>query len=177
MTTFPLLASAGAASGSAGGVMEVSNQLVLLTWVAFGIAAWLLHRIAWKPILRAMEKRERDIEKSVADAARLREQTARATEEQKRILEETTVKAQEILDGARRTAATMSAEIEARSREQARQLLDQAAADIERRKAHAVASLRAEAAALAGELAARILEEERLSEAAERYTRRAAERL
>ena len=177
MTLLPPLASAGAAPGGPGGVMDVSNTMVVLTWLAFGIAAWLLHRIAWKPILRGLEKREHDIAKSVADAARAREQTARALEEQKRVLEETGIKAREILDDAQRTAATMTAEMENRAREQARKMVDEAAAEIERRKVQAMASLQNEAAVLAGELAARILEEERPSEAARRYTRRQIDHL
>ena len=36
-------------------VMQISDKMILLTWLAFGLTAFLLHKLLWKPILRAVE--------------------------------------------------------------------------------------------------------------------------
>jgi len=42
-------------------VMNVAPQMMGLTWLVFGIVAALLYKLAWKPILGALEKREATI--------------------------------------------------------------------------------------------------------------------
>ena len=52
-------AHSGLAALAPTSAIDISGKMVLLTWTAFLIAAILLHRLAWKPILRALDKRER----------------------------------------------------------------------------------------------------------------------
>ena len=50
-------------------VMQGSDKMILLTWLAFGIAALCLHKLLWKPILRAVEGREKAISDALDGAA------------------------------------------------------------------------------------------------------------
>ncbi len=53
-------------------VLGFDGQMVLLTWVAFLIAAVLLGKLLWKPILNVLEAREAEIKNSLDDAAKAR---------------------------------------------------------------------------------------------------------
>ena len=46
-------------------VMQISDKMILLTWLAFGLTAFLLHKLLWKPILRG-RGRERSISEALA---------------------------------------------------------------------------------------------------------------
>lgn len=55
-----------------GAVLGFDGEMVLLTWVAFLIAALVLGKLLWKPILRFVEAREGEIKASLDDAAKAR---------------------------------------------------------------------------------------------------------
>lgn len=156
-----VMAVASDASGAARprSQMDLSGTMSLLTWVTFILAAIVLYRIAWKPILRTLDKRERDIAKSVEDMDKARAATAGALEEQKRILAEADVRARQIVEEARRSAEAMAVALDQKARGEARGMVEEAAREIERHRLEAVASLRREAAELAIEAAGRILSE------------------
>ena len=76
------------------------NPIFLLSQIVnFAVLAFLLHRFAYKPILKMLDQRRERIEKGLEDA-RLAEE-ARANAEQER---------QQILDGARAEAQRVVAE-------------------------------------------------------------------
>ena len=137
--------------------MDVSGTMVLMTWLSFGVAAVILHRIAWKPMLRALDRREGMIRRSVEDAEKARKAIEHASERQKTVLAEADAKARGIVDEARKAAAAAAALIEAEARADARRLVDEAAVEIDNCRRKAVESLRSDAARLAADLAERIL--------------------
>ncbi len=171
----PMIATAdpAAAPGAHHSEMDVSSTMVLMTWLSFGVAAFLLHRIAWKPMLRALERREAVIRKSVADAEKVRQSIDHAAERQKAILAAADAKARGIAEEARKAAAAMTVSIERDAREQARRLADDAALQIENSRRKAIESLRGDAAALAADLAERILTERAAGPEGAAFTERA----
>ncbi len=60
------------------GGLTFDASMVLLTWVAFIIAAVLLGKLIWKPILKFLEERESEIKESLEDAAKARKAAADA---------------------------------------------------------------------------------------------------
>ncbi len=60
------------------GGLTFDASMVLLTWVAFIIAAVLLGKLIWKPILKFLEDRESEIKTSLEDAAKARQAAADA---------------------------------------------------------------------------------------------------
>lgn len=153
--------------------MDVSGRMVVLTWVSFGLAAFILHRIAWKPMLRALERREAMIRKSIEDAEKARKSVEHAAERQKAMLGDADAKARGIAEDARKAAAAMTVSIERDAREQARRLADDAAVQIENSRRKAIESLRGDAAALAADLAERILTERAAGPEGAAFTERA----
>jgi len=53
-------------------VMDVSEQMILLTWIVFGVAAVCLHKLLWKPILKAVDNREKSVSEALEGAEQAR---------------------------------------------------------------------------------------------------------
>jgi F-type H+-transporting ATPase subunit b len=153
-------------------VMQVSGAMVVLTWAAFGVAAFLLHRLAWKPILRTLDKRETDIRASLEKAQRAREEAERSENRSRQIVEQATEQAQALLEETRLSARKMAENMEVEAREQTRRLMEQAAHDIESAKDRAMTELRRESGRLAVDMTERILQEELSEERRRVYTER-----
>lgn len=158
-------------------VMKVSHELVLLTWATFLIAAFLLHKLAWKPLLRALEHREKGIRDALDGAAAARQETARVREEGRKAVAEAAEKARLLAEEARRAAARTAAAIEQEARDQARRLLEEADREIAAARQRAAEDVRRESARLAVDMAGRLLRDEVTPEQMTAYTRRVARTL
>ena len=143
---------------------EVESQLfspdvsmMLLTWVTFFLLLAILHRYAWKPILEALDNRERTIAKSIEDAEHIKQEMQRLDQtRQDRIAEAETV-AQKILDQARKGAREASKVIQEKTREEAKILLENAQREIKEEREKAQAGLRYESAQVAISLAEKLI--------------------
>lgn len=140
-------------------LMSVSTQMMGLTWLTFGLMAFILYKKAWKPILAGLDKREADIRRAVEDAAKLKAELAQLDERQRRIIAEADDKARDILDNARTAAAEAARVIENKAREEAEIVLGNAQREIRLERDKALASLRRESADLAIDLSRRIIGE------------------
>ena len=164
--------AADAANAKAFNVMTVSGEMVLLTWATFLAATILLFKLAWKPILQALAKREDRIRGSLAEADKARALAARTQENNRKLLDEAQRQAREIVDEARRAAGKSAADADRQARDSVKRMLADADRDIARARAEALEALRRESAALAVDLADRFLERETPPEARAAYTAR-----
>ena len=146
------------AEAQMGSVLEVSDKMVALTWLAFLIACFALYKLAWKPIGQALDRREDKIRQSLKEAADIQSRAAMDREAQKMIMAEATKEAAAIVERARTAAEATAKAVEANSRAEAENLIRDAQAEIVRAKEKAVAELRREASDLALEVAGRVLE-------------------
>lgn len=148
---------AGAGEHAAPGLLDINTKLMGLTWVTFAIMAFILYRVAWKPILNALDQREKDIQKAIEDATKTREELARIDEKRQAVLAEADAKAKDIVDTARRAAVDAAQTIESKAREEAQILIQNAEREIGAAQGRAVAALRKESADLAISLAKRVI--------------------
>jgi F-type H+-transporting ATPase subunit b len=134
-------------------------QLGLFFWtlLIFLAVFFVLRRFAWKPILQAIHEREHKIESSLQEAALAREEMSRLKSDNEALIREARAEREQILKEAQnareeiiRLARSEAAEAGAKEREKASQL-------IEAEKSAALAHIREVAAALAVEVAERIL--------------------
>ena len=137
--------------------MDVSETMVLLTWVSFLTAAFLLHKLAWKPIMAALDKREGAIKKSLGDLKMAQMQIESLNAQQQEMVADADRKVQEILAQGRQAAQALADTIDARAKEDARQLLEDARQDIHAARDRAVRELREESAALVVDLAGKLV--------------------
>jgi len=153
-------AAASAPAGKAAfNVIQMDNTMVILTWVCFFITAFVLYKIAWKPILAALEKREGDIQRALDSAEAAKKIAAESEQRGQALIAEADAKAREIVDQARQAAETAGAAIRAKAQEEARGFLDGARREIEEARLKAEAALRRESASLAITLAGRLVRE------------------
>jgi F-type H+-transporting ATPase subunit b len=139
--------------------MDVSGNMVLLTWLTFLLATYILYKMAWKPILAALDKRESEIKKSLDEASKARAETAKMEDTQKKMIGEADDKAREILDQARKAAGEVATMIETKAKKEAGFLVENARREIELARDKATAALRRESAELAVELAQKVIRE------------------
>ena len=145
--------------GPSPGVMDISPYMMGLTWLTFLLVSIILYKVAWKPILAALEKRERDIKRSIDEAARVRAETARLEAVQKTMIATADDKAREIVDQARRAAGEVAETIATKARQEAQFMVENARHDIAQARDKATAALRRESAQLAIDLAGKVIRE------------------
>ncbi len=122
-----------------------SGEMVLLTWVAFLVAAVVLGKLLWRPILRFVEAREDEIKASLADAEKARkaagEADAKAAETLAQAEREARAKADAQAQAAQRHVAALEAEareaIAARRRAAEERLEEERAEALKRLGEHA----------------------------------------
>ena len=138
-------------------VMQVSDKMVLLTWLAFGIAALCLHKLLWRPILRAVEGREKSISDALGGAAQARRELADAEARKLQVAEQAVEEAREVAERASREAAAVVARADRDAKAVAQRRLDEAeqAIAVEQRKA--VEAVRLDMAAHIGVALERLL--------------------
>jgi F-type H+-transporting ATPase subunit b len=157
----PGTAAAAPKHGEAGppNVMKVDPQMIGLTWLVFGLVAALLYKLAWKPILRALEQREALIRQSLDNAAKLRDELGKLDQQRQEVLAEADRKARDVLAEARKAAGETAAQIEQKARGEAQALVENARREITAAEEQAKAGLRQETATLALAVASRLLQE------------------
>lgn len=152
---------AHAEAGHAGGpdIMSVSAPLMILTWITFILMTVILYKIAWKPILRALEERESGIRKSLEEAEKARADAAEAEQRRQKAMEQAQANSQALLDQARVAAQETARTIETQARQDAKTLVEDARREIESATEKARAELRRETSELAVAVATKILGE------------------
>ena len=141
----------------AAGVTDINTQMIVLTWITFGLLAAVLYKVAWKPILAGLEKREADIRKALDDAKKATDELAKIEDSRARVIAEADGKAREIVEAARKGAIDAAAVIQAKSREDAQLMIATAQREIQSAQEKAMAALRKESAELAISLSRKIL--------------------
>jgi F-type H+-transporting ATPase subunit b len=133
--------------------------MMAMTWVTFLIAAAILYKVAWKPILRALDARESKIRKSVEDAEKARKDAAETEARCRAMLADAQKQASQTVENGRATAEELARTIESRAREEAARAVQNAKREIEAAAVVARESLRRESADLAISIASKLMDE------------------
>lgn len=139
--------------------IEVDGKMVLWTWIVFGLMVVVLYKIAWKPILAALDQREKDIQDTIDNAEQVRAELAGIGQLRSETIAEADEKSRSILDAARQGAQEQARVIETKAREDTQIIQENASRDIETARAKAEATLKRESGDWAVELAGKILGE------------------
>ena len=140
-------------------LLTIEPGLIIWTFVTFGILLLILKKLAWKPLLESLAKREERIHSDLQRTEHAREEAEKLLVEHKKMMQSAEIEARRIIDESRGTAEKISSDLLAKANEQAAQLTVQARAEIQREKETALAQLRTEIADLAISAAAKILKE------------------
>lgn len=148
-----------AAGGGEGGLMSPNAQMVIWTWVTFGLVSLLLYKTAWKPILAALEAREERVRQSIDDAEKAREELERIAETRDRMLAEAEAETKRLIAEARAGAQEAATVIERKATEKAKILYENAERDIEALRDRTAAELRNAEVDMVVRLAGRLVTE------------------
>jgi F-type H+-transporting ATPase subunit b len=144
-----LLLAATPAHAAESSPLDINVGLMIWTFLIFGIVLAALYKFAWPNILGAVERREAHIRELLEQAEADRAAAAAATEENRRILEETRGRVQEALAESRTQGEKMRAELLAEARREQQELLERARRDIAAEREVALDSVRRDAVELA----------------------------
>jgi F-type H+-transporting ATPase subunit b len=141
------------------GLFDINTGLSLWTLIVFGILLALLGKFAWGPILRGLEARERNIQGSIDDAARLRSEAANALDRHRRQLREARHEASQIIVEAKEAASRLGSELESKAREESAAIVQRARREIEMERDAVLEAIRKETVGLALAAASRLVQQ------------------
>lgn len=128
--------------------------------VAFGVAAFILHKYVWPKILKGLQDREQKIRNEIDSAEQARKQAADALKRYEASLAEARAEAQAMLDKTKQDQQRLAQELKAKADQDLAAMRERATRDIEAAKREAIAEIYSQAAAMASELAAKVLRRE-----------------
>ena len=125
-----------AAAGGGGGLGDIARQtgeqfgfntsLFISQLISFLIVAFLLHRFAYKPILKVLEQRREEIAKGLANAEEIKKQLAQAEVSRQKTLSDANTQANKLIEEARAVAAKVQEQETQRAIATAEQIIDKA---------------------------------------------------
>lgn len=139
------------------GLFDINTGLSLWALIVFLILLLLLAKFAWGPILNALETRERNIQSSIDDAARLRKEASDTLDEHRLRLREARHEARHIIAEAKEAAARLGSEMEAKAREESAAIVQRARREIEVERDAVLEAIRKETVGLALAAASRLV--------------------
>ena len=143
---------------AAGGLTDINFGLTLWTVVLFILFAVLMSKLGWKPLLKAIEEREKGIKGAVDNAQKAHTEAQALLAQHKEMLREAGREREDIIKRALKDAEQLKADLSARARAESDQMVQRAHEQIEREKGQAILELRAEVADLAVQAASKIVE-------------------
>ncbi len=130
-------------------MLDLDPGLMIWAWVTFFVLLIILYKVAWKPILSTIEKRENTIKDSIDRAEKAKEEAESLLEKHTEMIKKAEEESQKMLKENRELAEKSRQELLEQAKENAENILNKAKAEIEKEKDDALYSLRSEVADLA----------------------------
>lgn len=143
----------------AGNPLAINPGVIVWTTVTFLLLLFVLKKSAWKPILSSLSQREKLIRDSLEEAEKARQETEKMIAENKVSMAKAEGEAQKIIAQGREYAENLKAQILEASKIEAKKLLDDAKAEIQRKNQEAFLQLKEQVADIAVDAAEKIIKE------------------
>ncbi len=139
----------------------VTPDIGTIFWMLlmFIILLVILKKFAWKPILNALDNREKSIEDSLRSADRAREEMEQLKADNEKIMAKARLERDNMLKETKQTSDRILGEAKIKATEEARLLIEATRAVIENEKSSAVDEIRRQVAELSLDIAEMILRE------------------
>ena len=138
-------------------MLNIEPGLLIWTLITFALLLFVLRKVAWTPLLTALEQRETTIRESLEEAQRAREEAQALLDENQRVLADANREASRILEQGREEAERQRASMTEQSRQEAQRLIEAARRDIAQERQAAIQDLKGTAADLAMQATGRLL--------------------
>ena len=134
--------------------------LIIWTTIIFTLLLVLLKKFAWKPILSAVDERNKSIEEALKAADKAKEEMATLNADNERILTEAKKERDALLKEAREIKETIISEAKKNATDEADKIIISAKSQINNDKMKALVELKNEIAGLSIEMTEKILKSE-----------------
>ena len=134
--------------------------LIFWTTVIFLLFWTIVGRFAFKPIANALKKREQDIQASLDEAKRAREEMAGLKAENEKLLAEAREERARILRDAKESGDQIVQESKQKAKDEAQKIVSSALAEIENQKKQALIEVKNQVGNMALDIASQILRKE-----------------
>jgi F-type H+-transporting ATPase subunit b len=131
--------------------------LVFWTTVSFFILLFILAKFAWKPIMGAIDDRERSIEEALLKAEAAKDEMARLTTENDTLLKQARAERDLILKEAKHLKDQIINEAKDAAHKEGARMIELARVEINNQKTIAMADVRNQVASLSLEIAEKVL--------------------
>jgi len=139
---------------------QLNPWSIITSIVVFLLLLFVLSKVAWKPILEGLQKREDTIKKALDDAAEANEQAKTLIAKYESKLDQAREEGQAILEETRKDAQDLRAQIEADARKRADETVERSKREVEQVFAKAWDELVKDAATVATEAASQIIQQQ-----------------
>lgn len=139
-------------------LVQPDPGLFIWTIVTFLLLLWGLKKIAWTPLLEALETRQNAIRKSLDDAQQAKVELERLNAESARIIQQARVDAEAIISQGRVDGERLREEIRSKARSEADNIVKNAERQIQLETSRALEQIRREAVDLSVMIASKIIQ-------------------
>src|SRR5882672_10568827 len=105
-------------------LLNIEPGLIIWTIITFIVLLIVLRKVAWGPILTALEQREHTIRNSLDEAQRARQEAEQVLAQHQQMLAEANREVGRLLEQGREEAERLRASLAEQAREEARRLTD-----------------------------------------------------
>ncbi len=141
-------------------MLQLEPGMMIWTWVTFIVLFAVLAKVAWKPILAAVNQREETISDSLRKAEDAKLQAEKLLEEHREMMDNAQDEIQKLLKENKEAAEKMKNDIVENARKEAEKIRERAHIDIEREKDAAIAELKGQVADLVVQATSRLIRED-----------------
>lgn len=147
----------------------ITPGLGLMFWSALGflIVLWILAKFAWKPILSALDEREKSIDDALKSAEKARNEMANLKAENEKIIHEAKIERDEMLHRASETAKQIIEEARTKAQLDAGKILENAKQAIDTEKRAALEEMKVHVGMLSLDVAEKLLKKKFATDAAQ----------
>lgn len=146
--------------------------LIFWTLIAFLITLWILGKFAWKPIVRGLDEREKNISDSILAAEKVRQEMTELKSENEALLSKARDERAQMMREAKETRDKIIADAKEQARQETNKIVSDAQAVINQQKMAALTELKNNVGKLVIEVSEKVLRRElSQKEAQEKYIR------
>ena len=139
-------------------MVEVHGGLLFWSVVTFLLLLVVLKKVAWGPIISALESREDEIKSALNAAEKAREEAEKVSSDYEESMKEAQIKAQKIISDSKAAAEKVKADIEKAAEEKSELMVANAKEYINAEKENAIKDIRDIAIDLSIDIASKVIE-------------------
>ncbi len=140
-----------------GSPLDINPGVIFWTTITFILLIFLLYKVAWKPILSALDTREQMIKDSLEKAAKAKEDAEKMIADNQLNIAQAEEEARKIIAQGREYSEKLKEQILSESKAEAKKIVDAASVEINRKNKEAMNNLKDQVADIAIKTAEKLI--------------------